>query len=361
MVKKTVTSLKAYKAEPSLLKLKNNLGLKSLTRLSANENAFGTSPKVPQALIKWGFKNVNRYPDSNCKKLRNLLAQSLQISSDKFLFGDGSDEIIELISRVILEPGDEVILPQLTFAEYYFHSRIEGAHIKPIKLTKKGFVDLNSCLKSITSRTKIIWLCNPNNPTGTYINKEQIKSFLQRVPQWTTVVIDEAYIDFVSEEKNPSSISLSKEFSNLIVLRTFSKVYGMANFRIGFAVINHPLIDYLQTVRLPYNLSTFVEIAALAAFKDQKFVKNVVSAIIFERKKWEQFLVRKKLIFCPSQANFIFFHIKNENQLYSYLLHHGYLVRNNLCDNWLRITIGKEADNKKVQTLISTFLKGNKT
>lgn len=357
MVKEAVKHLKPYIPELTLAQLKEKAGLKQLVRLSANENAFGTSPDVAKALDKWHYEDANLYPDSNAAELRSIIASQFDISEQQLIFGNGLDEIIELLCRVILKPGDEVLDPEPTFSEYALHSQIEGATLKSVALDESGRIDLNALANEITDKTSMIWLCNPNNPTGTFLGPNLIQSFLENVPETVTVIVDEAYIDFTGNAHD-SVIGLTHQFRNLVVLRTFSKAYGLANFRVGFAVCSEPLIGYLQAVRLPYNLSTFAEIAATAAFKDQSFVQSTVKQVISERQKWEHFLIKAGLPFYDSATNFIFFQVKggDADELHQYLLAHGYLLRNGLRQDWLRVTIGKPEDNQAVQSLIEEFL-----
>lgn len=354
MVKESVKHLNPYVPEQTLADLKSQYGLKKLVRLSANENAFGTSLEVAKALDKWHFSDANLYPDSNAEVLRKSIATRFGIDEDHLLFGNGLDEVIELLCRVILAPGDEVIDPALTFSEYQLHSQIEGAVIKRVALNNAGVLNLTAIKDQITARTKMIWLCNPNNPTGTFLDPTTIQSFLETVPESVTVIVDEAYIDFVGD-KRASVIQLTKQFNNLVVLRTFSKAYGLANFRVGYAVCNPPLMSYLQAARLPYNLSTFAEIAATAAFKDTEFVNRVVETVVQERDKWHHFLMKQNLPFYESAANFIFFKAGDADRLHDYLLRNGYLVRNGLKPGWLRISIGKPEDNLAVQKLMADY------
>ncbi|GAA3197797.1 histidinol-phosphate transaminase [Lentilactobacillus kefiri] len=357
MVKEAVKHLEPYVPELTLDQLKKKVGLDKLVRLSANENAFGTSPDVAKALDKWHYQNANLYPDSNAEELREIIATQFDIKPDKLIFGNGLDEIIELLSRVLLEPGDEVLDPEPTFSEYALHSAIEGAKLKSVALDESGTIDLKAMVCAVTPKTKMVWICNPNNPTGTFLEADAIRSFIADIPASVTVIVDEAYIDFTGNPKD-SAIGLTDEFSNLVVLRTFSKAYGLANFRVGFAVCSEPLIGYLQAVRLPYNLSTFAEIAATAAFKDQAFVAATVKKVIEERKKWEHFLIKSGLPFYDSATNFIFFQVKggDADELHKFLLENGYLLRNGLRKGWLRVTIGKPEANAAVQKLISKFL-----
>lgn len=354
MVKETVTHLDPYVPEQTLADMKKQYGLASIVRLSVNENAFGTSPEVAKALEKWHFADANLYPDSNVETLRRNIATRFNIDETNLLFGNGLDEVIELLCRVILEPGDEVIDPALTFSEYQLHSQIEGAKIRQVDLDAAGTINLAAIKKEITNKTKMIWICNPNNPTGTFIPAAAIQSFMTDVPETVTVIVDEAYIDFV-DDKQASMIELTKQFANLVVLRTFSKAYGLANFRVGYAVCGEPLMGYLQAARLPYNLSTFAEIAATAAFNDQEFVKRVVATVSAERVKWQHFLTKQKLPFYESAANFVFFKAGDADGLHAYLLKNGYLLRNGLKPGWLRVSIGKPGDNQAVQELIAAY------
>lgn len=356
MVKEAIKKLKPYIPEKTIAEIKQEQGLTKLIRLSANENAWGTSPKVAQAILDWGVKDANRYPDSEMTALRQTIASGLNVAPDTLVFGDGLDEIIQLLSRTLLSPDDEVILTQPTFSEYALHAEIEGAKIVDVPVDSNGTTDLAGMLAAITPATSMVWLCNPNNPTGTYVTHQAIAEFMSKVPQTVTVIVDEAYIDFVTAEKQASVTDLLPQFDNLVVLRTFSKAYGLANFRVGFAVVAPQLAKILQTVRLPYNLSTFAEIAAEAAYSDQQFVQQVVETIADERQKWLSFFKELGLLYYPSQANFVFFKIDDASTLSQKLLSHGYLVRTGLGPDWLRITVGQPADNQAVQQLIREFV-----
>lgn len=357
MVKKTIEKLKPYIPEKTIAEMKQEQGLTKLVRLSANENAWGTSPKVAQAIMDWGVKDASRYPDSEVTSLRQAIANGLNVDPEALVFGDGLDEIIQLLSRTLLSAGDEVILTQPTFSEYALHAKIEGAKIVDVPVDASGTTDLDGILKAITPATEMVWLCNPNNPTGTYITHQSIAAFMAEVPSSVTVIVDEAYIDFVTAEKQRSVVDLLSKYDNLVVLRTFSKVYGLANFRVGFAVVAPQLAKILQTVRLPYNLSTFAEIAADAAYSDQQFVQRVIKTVADERQKWMDFFKEHALLSYPSQTNFVFFKVDHAAELSQKLLQNGYLVRTGLGNDWLRITVGQPADNQAVQKLIDEFVK----
>lgn len=356
MVKPGLKNLKPYVPEETLTALKQRLGLDKVVRLSANENAFGTSPKVRAAILDWQVADANRYPDAEAGQLRTLVSDYFNVASDRLVFGNGLDEIIELLSRTVLTPESEVIVADPTFSEYALHATIEGARVVSVPVNTAGETDLDGYLAAITPKTAMIWLCNPNNPTGTYLRRSQIEAFLAQVPKDVLVVVDEAYIDFVTAEDTPSVMDLTSRFNNLVVLRTFSKAYGLANFRVGFAVVPAELASVLQTVRLPYNLSSFAEIAATAAFKDQGFVAKTVNTVATEREKWLQFLAANQLTYYNSEANFVYFMVPDTKRISDALLQNGYLVRTGLGQGWLRVSIGKPEDNQAVQTVISSYL-----
>lgn len=223
MVKETIKNLKPYVPEQTLADLKQARGLKQLVRLSANENAWGTSLKVAQAIKEWGAADANRYPDSEVTQLRQVVAKGLDVSPESLVLGNGLDEIIQMLSRTLLTPEDEVILTQPTFSEYALHATIEGAKLVDVPVDADGVTDLAEMRAALTSRTQMIWICNPNNPTATYLSPQAIADFMAQVPDNVTVVIDEAYIDFVTSQTVPSTVHLVKQYANLVVLRTFSK------------------------------------------------------------------------------------------------------------------------------------------
>ncbi|PIO82171.1 histidinol-phosphate transaminase [Loigolactobacillus backii] len=358
MLKKAVKKLQPYIPEEPLSVLEKKVGVANIVRLSANENPFGTSPKVKEAVVNWQFNDARYYPDGDARDLRQAVADYLQVQPEQLLFGCGLDEIIELISRSFLEVNDEVLEPWPTFSEYKLHAEIEGATVVDVPILTNGKFDLEALAKGITAKTKLIWLCNPNNPTGTYLSVVALRQFLQQVPPNVLVLIDEAYIDFVTSAKQPSALPLLKEFSNLLLLRTFSKVYGLANFRVGYAVVPPILIASMQAVRLPYNLNSLSQLAAQAALADQAFIQQTVVRVEQARQSWTEFLKQQGLKFYPSQTNFIFFAAPNALKLKDYLLQHGFLVRGGLRLDWLRVTFGTVAQNKQLQHLISAFYAG---
>lgn len=356
-MKETIKKLQSYIPEETINQVKKKYHLSYINRLSANENSYGTSPKVVTALQNFDFSKSNFYPDGYAQELRTKVANQMQVDEKNIVFGVGLDEIISYLSRVFLEKGDEVIIPQPTFSEYKLNAEVEGAKVISVSIDKlTGRYDYETMLTKITSRTKIIWICNPNNPTGVYEPVAALERFIKQVPQNILVLIDEAYIQFVTGLKEASALPLLKEFDNVGIMRTFSKAYGLANFRVGFIVLSSKLAEYMQTVRLPYNLNSLSQKAAGVALDDQAFVKQVQAKNAIERDKWQAFLKRVGLKYYPSQANFIYFYVDNSAALADKLLSNGFQVRRGLEPTSLRITIGKAEANVRMQNIIAQYL-----
>lgn len=357
MFKPTIHQLHPYTPEKPLAVLKEELGLPQLVRMSANENPFGTSVKVQQAVTNWNFTQSRDYPDGYASQLRTAVAKHLDVAAEQLVFGNGLDEVIALIARTFLSPGDEVIEPWPTFSEYRLHAQIEGATVIDVPVTEAGNFDLPAMAQALTAKTKLIWVCTPNNPTGTLLSIATLTEWLRQIPKNVLVLMDEAYIEFTDDYPATSAISLLSKFPNLVVLRTFSKIYGLANFRVGFGVFPKQLVNYLQTVRLPYNLSSIAQVSAQAALADQDFVATTRKRVQHARDSWERFLTQTGLPHTRSQTNFQFFQAPKmqASALKKRLLQQGFLVRDGLKPGWLRVTFGTEAQNTAVQRIIETF------
>lgn len=354
-MKASIEQLAAYVPEKPLATLQAELGLPRLVRLSANENPYGTSPAVATAIKNWDFTQSNRYPDADAQALRAAVAKQQRIDPDSIVFSVGLDEMIVMLSRTFLGAGDQVIVSAPTFSEYGLHAEIEDAKLLSVPTLANDHVDFKALAAAITPQVKMVWLCNPNNPTGTVESLADIEAFIQQVPQETMVLIDEAYIDFAADAAQVTAMQLPAKYENVVVMRTFSKAYGLANFRVGYAVFNQRYAATMQTVRLPYNVNSLAQVAALAALNDPDFVASTVQKNATERAKWTQFFDERQITYDQSGANFIFFKYPDADRLADYLLHHGYLIRTGLRPGWLRLTIGTAADNQALQQLIAAF------
>ncbi|VDG19011.1 histidinol-phosphate transaminase [Lactiplantibacillus mudanjiangensis] len=354
-MKESVKKLQPYVPEKPLATLQAELGVNRLVRLSANENPYGTSPAVEAAVKNWDFSGSNRYPDGDATELRLAVASQQHVDPEQLVFSVGLDEMIVMVSRTFLAPGDQVLVAAPTFSEYGLHAEIEEATLVSVPTLADGHVDFPAMAQALTPDVKMVWLCNPNNPTGTSETLADLEAFIQQVPAETMVLIDEAYIDFATDAAKLTAMQLPSRYDNVVVMRTFSKAYGLANFRVGYAVFSKTYAPTMQAVRLPYNVNSLTQAAALAAVNDQNFVQTTVAKNAVERTKWEAFFDAQQIQYDRSDANFIFFKYPQADQLADYLLHHGYSLRTGLQSDWIRLTIGTAADNQAIQQLILSY------
>ncbi|MCF6411956.1 histidinol-phosphate transaminase [Pseudalkalibacillus salsuginis] len=351
-VKKQMLSLKAYEPGKSIDNVKKELGLTEIVNLASNENPFGCSEKVQQALQ--AVSNYARYPDSRAEDLRGKVANHLRVSENQLLFSSGLDEMIQMISRSLLSPETNVVMASFTFPQFRHHAVIENTEIRDIPL-KDGRHDLEGMQQAVDEQTSLVWICNPNNPTGTYVNETEIRSFLEAIPNDTIVVLDEAYYEYVTASDYPDSMELIDEYDNLLVLRTFSKGYGLAAFRIGYAIGHEELMSKLDIGRLPFNTSRFAQIAAQAALSDEAFVRNCSERNFEGLQQFYTFCNEFKVPYYPSQGNFIYIEPgKNPEELFQFLIQRGYIVRP--IKDGVRITIGKKEDNEGLIKLLKEFM-----
>ena len=363
-MKEIIGQLKPYAPEEPQESVKTRLGIDRLVRLSANENPYGTSPKVKaaiQALVE--NHDANYYPDGYAASLRTALSKKFDIPENQFVIGVGLDEVISLVSRTFLNKGDSILVSVPAFSEYALNGQIEGATVKSVPCDPiTGHYDYESLIAAVDETTKLVWLCNPNNPTGTYETVESLRSFISAIPKSTIVIIDEAYIDFVTAVEQPSAMELLNEFGNIALMRTFSKAYGLANYRVGYMIMTETLTNYVQTIRLPYNLNTLSQIAAEAALGDEEFLHTIVEQNRVERERWEDLLTELGIIFFHSEANFIYMNFDkvqyNSDQVADAWLQAGYQVRRGLQPNWLRVTIGKSEDCAVMRDVLKGLILG---
>ncbi|MBC1890422.1 histidinol-phosphate transaminase [Listeria booriae] len=353
--KPALDALSAYKPGKPLEEVRRELGLEKIYKLASNENPFGTSKAVTK-LLKAGDIDLSYYPDGAGRILREAIAAFHDVQTNQILLGSGLDDVIQIISRAVLTPGDTIIEAAPTFSQYSLHATIEGAETIRIPVDEAtGTSDLAAMANAVNARTKIIWLCNPNNPTGTISSQAEVLALLEAVPKNVLVISDEAYFEYATSEDYPDTLALLDRFPNLIIMRTFSKIYGLAGLRIGYAIIPEALQDAFNIVRLPFNTSSIAQSAAIAALNDQHFVDTCVQANSAGLQQWYEFLNQRGLSYYKSDANFIFFNAERDaTELFNQLLQKGYIVRAGLKPNWLRITIGSKSENQGcIQALAS--------
>ncbi len=355
--KPNIVHLPVYQPGKPIEEVKRELGLTEVIKLASNENPFGSSPKALEA-IKRELDNVSIYPDGAAVELTNALAKQLGVDPDQIIFGAGSDEVILMIARAFLLPGDENITADQTFPQYRHNIEIENGVVVEVPL-KDGTHDLNGMLAKVNPKTKIVWICNPNNPTGTIVTHDEVEGFLSKVPSNVMVVLDEAYCEYIDDPSFPNGLELLKKYPNLVLLRTFSKIYGLASLRIGYGVGRAELIRSINQVREPFNTSRFGQAAALAALEDQEFIDRCREAnkqgLVTLRAAFE----RLGLPAFPAYGNFIMVDVKRPAQdVFQALLRKGVIVRagHKHYPTHIRITVGSAEQNAKVISALEEVL-----
>ncbi len=354
LARKSILEIKTYKPGKPIEEVKRELGLRKIIKLASNENTLGPSPRTIKALRDY-LPKIYLYPEDSCFYLKGELAKRLKVRMENLIMGNGSDEIMELIPKTFLNPGEEVIYGHPSFLIYEIVVRIMGGRPVPIPL-KDYTYDLKGMLKAITRKTKIIFICNPNNPTGTMVSEEEIRAFLKRVPGRIIVILDEAYKDYVERKDFPDSIRLLKKNKNIIILRTFAKIYGLAGLRIGYGIARTEVINLLSKVRLPFNVNSLAQAAALASLKDKEQVKRTRRMNALGKRFLYEAIRGLGLEYIPTQTNFILINLKRgSRRICQALLKEGIIVREMSAwglNNYMRVTIGREEENRRfIQTL----------
>jgi histidinol-phosphate aminotransferase len=338
---------------------KKEYKLAKIVRLGANENNWGCSPRV-KAAIEAEEENFSRYPDGYCSRLRSKLAAHYGIEENELIFGHGSFELLSLVAQIALEPGDEAIIPEPTFNWYRIITEAAGGKVVSVPLTKHT-VDFAAVLQAVTAQTRVIWLCNPNNPTGTIFTASALRSFLDTLPRNIYVVLDEAYYDYVDDAAYPDSTKLSRQYKNVLSLRTFSKVYGLASMRVGYGLGDPRILNVMNKVRTPLNVSAVSQAAALAALTDRDFVQEVIRKNAEGKHFYYRYFDGKGLAYIPTQGNFFMVDIEKDSTVATErILRKGVLVRSGEefgMPTWLRISIGRPEENELLTRILDDVLR----
>ena len=336
--------------------LERELGLTDVVKLASNENPLGLSPKAETA-INSGLKGLALYPDSGGYRLKQKLAEKFGFLADQVTLGNGSNDVLELIARAYLRPGDEVIYSEYAFVVYPLVTQATNA-TAVVTPAKEWGHDLDAMAAAITNRTRIIFIANPNNPTGTWLTKAELTAFLDKVPENVLVVLDEAYTEYVSEAEFPDGLDLLGSYPNLIVTRTFSKAYGLAGLRVGYAVADQAITNVLSRVRQPFNVNSLALLAAEAVLDDQDYIERAVGLNSEGMAFFEEELTKHGLEYIASVGNFITVDLKQDAlPIYQSMLEQGVIVRpvgNYAMPAHLRISIGLPEENKRcMQALLN--------
>ncbi|GAS82675.1 histidinol-phosphate transaminase [Paenibacillus amylolyticus] len=355
--KSQIVNLPVYQPGKPIEEVKRELGLDQVIKLASNENPYGSSPAALEAITR-EMTNISIYPDGSSVELTGVLAKHLGVERNNLIFGCGSDEIIALITRAFFLPGDETIMADQTFSVYKSNADIEGAVTIEVPL-KDGTHDLSAMLAQISDKTKAVWVCNPNNPTGTIISEQELTAFMDRVPAHVMVILDEAYYEFVTDEAYPQSVPLIERYPNLVILRTFSKIYGLASLRIGYGIARPEIIDLINRVREPFNTSRFGQVAATAALLDQEFVQECSKRNATDRDFLQNEFTRLGLSYFPSQGNFIMVDLNMPSATaFQSLLKQGIIVRPgfHVYPTYIRVSVGTSEQNRAFVTALENTL-----
>lgn len=343
-----ISSLQPYQTGKPIEELQRELGLERIIKLASNENPCGISQKVQQAL-KDNLHDLARYPDGAAFELKQLLAKKLSISADQITLGNGSNEVLNLIGLCFLNPETEVIFSQHSFIVYPLMAKFLGAKAVEVPAKNWGY-DVNAILAAITDKTRVIFIANPNNPTGTWLGQQAMETFLQQVPEHILVVIDEAYTEYIPADVDyADGLVLQKQFANVIITRSLSKVYALAGLRVGYAISSAQVANILNRVREPFNVSSLAQIAAIAALQDEEYLQKTIAVNAKGRAQLEAGLKELGFEFIPSQGNFVTFDTRqNAAEVYQKLLEKGVIVRPIApygMPQHLRVSIGLEEEN----------------
>jgi histidinol-phosphate aminotransferase len=346
-----VASLQPYVPGKPIEEVEREYGVKDVAKLASNENALGPSPKA-LAAAREACARVNLYPDGSAFLLKNALAAKLSVTPAEVFVGNGSNELIELLVRTFVLEGEEVLTSAQSFIAYKLATQAQGRRLVEAPMKERFFYDVDALLKLMNRRTKLVFLANPDNPTGTWFSEKDLVRFLDAAPKDTLVVLDEAYVEFVDAPGFQDSLVLRRKYPNLVVLRTFSKIYGLAGLRLGYGLARPDLVEYVERVRAPFNVNLVAQAAGAAALSDDEHVEKSRSLVRTERPWLAAWLAGLGATVAPSQANFVLadFAGRPGKDLFEGLLREGVVVRPLVGYGFptaQRITVGMRPENEK--------------
>ena len=359
---KIIPKFKTFKIEAYKPGKSNIRKILNPIKLSANESALGVSPRVAKILQTKDLL-ISKYPDSKASNLRKEISKKYKCNVDKIICGAGSDEIIQMICQLYLKPSDEVIVPQYSFLMYRIYVQIVGA--KVVFSKEKNFkVSINGILKKVTKKTKLVFIANPNNPTGTYLSKIELIKLRKKLNKSILLILDDAYFEYMKNKDYKSSLDLFKNTNNVVVIRTFSKIYGLASLRVGWGYAPKKIINAMNLIKPPFNVNQIAQLAAVEALKDKSFINRSVNHNIIFANKIKKFLEKFKILSNDVTANFLLLnfdkckysakYVFKKLQLKGIILRStqdGYKIKNKL-----RLTIGsKKQNNKFIEVITDIF------
>lgn len=345
-----IRAIAPYQPGKPVSELARELGLDpaSIVKLASNENPLGIGPKA-RAAIEKEIADIARYPDGNGFELKAKIAQKFGVAANQIVLGNGSNDVLELIARAFLARGDSSVFSQYAFAVYPLAIQAVGASLIQVPALEYGH-DLPAMLAAIRPDTKVVWIANPNNPTGTIVRPGDLVDFFEACPKNVLIVLDEAYTEYLPAERRPDTLGWLKKYPNLIVVRTLSKAYGLAGLRVGFALTNPEVADLMNRIRQPFNVNSMAQAAACAALDDVEFLQESVRINSAGMKQITDALARLNVPYIPSYGNFVTFHCGDAAMLNRFMLERGVIVRPLAAygmTDCLRVSIGLPEENAR--------------
>lgn len=358
-VRPGIGNIKPYTPGKPIEEVERELRITGVIKLASNENPFGPSPKALEAVNKYS-KDIGMYPDQNCYELTRLLAEKLDMEPENIAVGNGADELMLMTALAYVSAGDEVIISLNTYSVYEMVSRLMDASIVRVNLNNYAY-DLAAMEKAAGPKTKLIFVCNPNNPTGTMNTQKEMDVLLSKISQNAIVVIDEAYGEYVTSADYPDSLKYVRDRKNVIVLRTFSKIYGLAGLRVGYAAARPETIKYLNLVRLPFSVNRLAQVAASAALSDAAHIEKSVRNNSEGKEYLYRELERLGVSYVKTEANFILINLNDDaDEAFMELMRRGVIVRPLTSfglPGSIRVTIGTPEQNKRFIAALAELVK----
>lgn len=352
--------IKPYVPGKPVEEVERELGLKNVIKMASNENPLGPSLRAVETM-RSNLKKMHIYPDGNCYYLKEALAAKLDLKTDQLIFGNGSDEILSFLTLDYINQGDEAVMVKPSFSEYDFAMRLMGGAPRQVPLGGPDFsYDFEAILEAVNEKTRLVFICSPNNPTGSIVKKKDLDSFIERLPDNVLLVLDQAYIEYVDNEDHPTGLDYVEQGMPVILLRTFSKLYGMAGLRIGYGIAPAEIISELNRVREPFNVNAMAQAAALAALDDYYHLERSRKLVGESRKQFVEGLSEMGLKPVPDQANFCFIDLKvDSREVFKAMLQKGVIVRTGDIfgfPTYIRVTYGTEEQNKRFLAALKEVL-----
>lgn len=359
LFKEHLLQIKIYEPGKPVEEVQRELSLKRIYKLASNENPFGPSPLAVNEMKKM-LSRVFRYPDGKCTILREKLSQILRVGEKNIIFANGSNEIIELFTRAFLREGEKVIIPHPTFSVYYNSVIAERGEMVLVPLTRDYQFDVEGIISAIDEKVRAVFISNPNNPTGCYLNIESLNRIIEKLPEGAILFLDEAYFEYATAPDFPDGVEYVRKGANVLVTRTFSKVYGLAGLRIGYGIGREDIIEGLERLRQPFNVNFLAQVAAVKALEDKKHIEKTLRNNEREKKRMCETLKAMGVKVYPSQANFLLIDASIPGkELFRRLLLKGVIVRflGEPLEKCVRVTIGMPEENKYFLKALKEVLK----